>query len=54
MERMSGISVTHHRTGAGERVKKFIGPEEVRLIREIYDLDFTFFAYPRDPELCHV
>ncbi len=54
MERMSGISVTHHRTGAGERVRKFIGPEEARLIREIYDRDFTFFAYPRDPELCHV
>jgi len=54
MERMSGISVTHHRTGAGERVRKFIGPREASLIREIYDRDFTYFAYPRDPQLCHV
>lgn len=54
MERMSGISVTHHRTGAGDRVRKFIGPEEAHLIREIYDRDFTFFAYPRDLELCHI
>ncbi len=54
MERMDDIAVMHHRTGAGERVRKFIGEEEARLIREIYDRDFVYFAYPRDLELCHV
>ncbi len=54
IKEMETISVRNHGTGAGDRVKQYIGPTEARLIREIYDRDFTFFAYPRDLELCHV
>ena len=54
MGQMNDIAVTHHRTKAGEQVRKFIGEEEARLILEIYDRDFVYFSYPRDLEMCHV
>lgn len=38
-----------HRTGAGERLAKFLTPRAVSLIREIYEMDFSRFSYGKDP-----
>jgi len=41
---------THHATGAADKIARYLGPDEIAVIRRLYAADFEIFGYATDVE----